>query len=284
MAFFSTMLASALPALIQGGMSMVGGQKSAAGIPQPGGEKQQPAMGPQMPEDMGAMTGRALGGFGGRMIGSLANRGMSAMGDKMFAGSDQKAAVRAGQQQKGMMDAAHPGTNPWEQMGQGGANAQASMANTKANNRQADKMQLRDLQNKKEVATITANPGNIQAQQAQLKTPSEIKRNLTQAHNAMAQAANTGSLQRLNEAKSVWQLALDEAKYWSLMTGNPLSGLGKLVSGVLKNAKFARPLGQITFPKNPRRTEVTIRPKRKLTRSGKPRNFDPKEKFHKPGM
>lgn len=295
MPFFSTMLAAALPALIQGGMGMIGGNKNSggmAGIPAPGGQQQQqaPIQGPPMPENiaMGAQVGKGLGSFGGRMIGSLANRAAGAMGDRLFEKSENQAALRnakaMGKQQKAQADAAHPGTNPWEQLGQGGMSATTSMASTKANNRQADKMQEKDLANKVQVATIAANPGNVQAATAQQRLPSEITRNLNAAALNLIQAERTGVQTSIDRSYAEFASLQAEVNVWAKATGSPTTALANVAKGLKGPAlalwkKMQRGISNFNkkYPKPPAA-------KRKLTRSGKPRNYPKGDKFIQPGM
>lgn len=215
--------------------------EQAAGIPAPPQEIKQPSI------------GQIAGGFGGRMIGSMANRGMDAFGNSIFGKWE---AQNAGAAQKAMADKAFPGTNPWEQLGSGGQSAAASMANTDKNNKLALKMQARELQNKKEVATIQTNPGMEQAGISRERLPSEIEKNFAAARQNLAIALRTGVQQKIDEANA--QFAVAQAQLNLIKTGTSSAGstlitaglFGKKLLGTGRKIKV-KPITKDTFKRKP---------------------------------
>lgn len=116
--------------------------------------------------------GKALMDWGGQQtsnIGtSIMNRGTTKLAEAIFEDSPRKAGAKEGEHKRAMMDAAFPGTTPWERIGSpagGGSSIPAKEAGKQARETMAHQKDLVSMQieGQKDVARIAAGPGHREA-------------------------------------------------------------------------------------------------------------------------
>lgn len=101
------------------------------------------------------------GGFLADITGGLSDRAGSWLGDKIFGVPKAKTAEQSGQESKSYMDIAFPGTNAWERLGGGGANAMsgaqaASAQRVNQRDQLNNQKELQNNQNRNQLKIVAA--------------------------------------------------------------------------------------------------------------------------------